>query len=515
MHDLTHQIVYYLAAAWRKRWWGMAFAWLVAIGGWTAVFLMPDRYEAYARVYVDTQSVLRPLLAGVAVQPNVDQLVTMMSRTLMSRPNLEKVIRMADLDIKVKTPEEREKVITSLSKLLEVKSAGRENLYTISFSDKNPQDAKKVVQALLTLFIEGSLGDKRKDSDTARRFLDEQLKLYTEKLTSAENALTEFKRRNIGLLPGEGQSFYTKIGEGQTVLSQARLELKEAENGRDALKRQLSLDQPPSLLEERPALDTSNPEIDGRILSLQQRLDSLRLNFTDQHPDIISITRMIEQLREQKVREAKLRKPPPAAGTRNSPNSLVQQLTVSVAEAEANVASLKARVAEYERRFTDLKAAANALPQVEADYKQLTRDYEVTKGNYEKLLSRRESAQISGDMEANASGVDFRVVDPPVVPSAPGWPNRPLFMSLVLLAALAAGAGFSVLVSQIRPTVDDESRLRELSGLLVLGSVWIARSEETQARQKKRFRALLASFVSLLSAYGAIMMLLVLTSAKA
>jgi polysaccharide chain length determinant protein (PEP-CTERM system associated) len=513
MNDITRQLLYYASAAWRKRWWGMAFAWLVAIAGWAVVFTMPDRYEAYARVYVDTQSVLRPLLAGVAVQPNIDQLVSMMSRTLISRPNLEKVLRMADLDIRVKTPEDRERLVNSLSRTLDLKSAGRENLYTISYSDRNPQDAKKVVQALLTLFIEGSLGDKRKDSDTARRFLDEQLKVYSEKLTTAENAVTEFKRRYIGLLPGEGQSFYTRIGEGQSALNQARLELKEAENGRDALRRQLVLDQPPALLDERSVVDAPNPEIDARIQSLQQRLDSLRMNFTDQHPDITSITRMIEQLREQKQREAKLRKPPPAA--RSSPNSLMDQLSVSVAEAEANVASLRARVSEYERRFNELKAAANALPQVEAEYKQLTRDYEVTKSNYEKLLSRRESAQISGDMESNASGVDFRVVDPPVVPSVPNWPNRPLFMSLVLLAALVGGVAFSTLISQLRPTVDDEKRLREVSGLTVIGSVWIARTAEMRAGHKKRLLALLASFLSLLSAYGAIMLVLFVASAKA
>src|SRR5205085_5447319 len=140
------------------------------------------------------------------------------SRTLISRPNLEKVMRMADLDIKVKTPEEREELISRLNRLLEMKSAGQMNLYTISYSDTNGQEAKRVVQALLSIFVEGSLGDKRKDSDTARRFIDEQLKAYGDKLIAAENAVTEFKRRNTGLMPGQGQNqnFYTRLGEAQS-----------------------------------------------------------------------------------------------------------------------------------------------------------------------------------------------------------------------------------------------------------------------------------------------------------
>src|SRR5688500_9061947 len=275
MHELSAQLLGYLKATWRFRWYAVAFAWVAAISGWVVVYLTPDRYEASARVYVDTQSVLRPLLAGLAVQPNVDQMVGMMSRTLISRPNLEKVIRMADMDIKLKSSEDRDARLAQLAKDLTIKSAGRENLYTIAYGDQNPAEAKRVVQALLTIFVEGSLGDKRKDSDSARRFLDEQIKAYNDKLVAAENAFTEFKRKNVGLMGGRGgQDYYGRLSEAQAAVNQAELELKEAENARDAMKKQLSGDfeAPPSLIDEKqqgsgPA-EPSNPEIDARIAAL-------------------------------------------------------------------------------------------------------------------------------------------------------------------------------------------------------------------------------------------------------
>jgi polysaccharide chain length determinant protein (PEP-CTERM system associated) len=515
VRDLAYRILSTATAAWRYRWLAAGFAWAAAVAGWIGVYLVPDRYEAYARVYVDTQSVLRPLLSGVAVQPNVDQLVMMMSRTLISRPNLEKVIRMADLDIRVKTPEDREGLITRLTKTLEVKSAGRENLYTISYSHGNPGEAKRVVQSLLTIFVEGSLGDKRKDSDTARRFLDEQLKAYADRLVAAENAVTEFKRRNPGLMPGQGETFYTRLGEAQAALNQALLQLKEAETARDALKRQVTAPPLPSLLDEAEGSEEApNPELDARIQALQQKLDSLRLSYTEEHPDIRAITRMLEQLNEQKKKEAKPRKPASQApGTPQ--HRFAQQLGISLAEAEANVASLQARVAEYQRRFDALRAATNAIPQIEAEYTQLTRDYEVTKSNYEKLLARRESAQISGDMETNAAVVDFRIVDPPVVPAKPNWPNRPLLVSLVLVAALIGGCALAYLLSELRPTIPDERRLRELGALPVFGSVVLALTDAQKKRQKRGLVALLAALLSLLSGYAAIMAVLLLTTARA
>ena len=124
MHEIVDRLLSHLKAAWRYRWYAVVVAWVVAIGGWIAVTKMPNRYEASARVYVDTQSVLRPLLAGLAVQPNVGQMVAMMSRTLVSRPNVEKVIGMADMDIKLKTPEDREQAITRLTRELTIRGAG-------------------------------------------------------------------------------------------------------------------------------------------------------------------------------------------------------------------------------------------------------------------------------------------------------------------------------------------------------------------------------------------------------
>lgn len=498
MHEPLDELFSQLKATWRYRWYAVAIAWVIAVGGWIAVHLIPDRYEATARVYVDTQSVLRPLLSGLAVQPNIDQTVMMMSRTLISGPNLEKVIQMVGMDVDLKTSENREKLISHLAKEITIKSTGRENLYTISYGAKNPQEAKQVVQALVELFMGESLVDKRKDSESARRFIEDQLKSYSEKLVAAENAVAEFKRRHMELMPGQGAGYHARLVETKSALNQALLDLKEAEDGRDSIKKQLA-----------DSETSSNPEIDARIVTLEQKLDGLRLNYTEEHPDIVATVRIIAQLEEQKKAEAKAGKR--SRGTSQAQDTVYQQLIA----AEANVAAMKARAAEYRRRLSELQAAANAAPQVEAEYTQLTRDYEVNKARYEKLLERRESAQISGDMEANAGAMGFRVVDPPQVPLTPNAPNRLRLMSLVLLVALGGGLGVAFLIGRMRPTFNDERRLREVSGLHVLGTVVIAWTDAQKARRRRDLLALAVSFLSLLSAYAAIMATLVLTASRA
>ncbi len=501
MHELAEQLLAYVKATWRYRWYGVLVAWLIASAGWIFTDRMPDRYNAWARVYVDTQSMLRPLLAGLAVQPNDVQIVRMVSRILISRPNLEKVIEMAGLDRNRSSREEREALISQLTNEITITGTGRENIYTLSFEGTNPQQAKRIVESLLTLFVNESVGDKLRDSDAARRFIDQQLKSYGEKLKAAEKAVMEFKRQNVGLMPGEGQGYYAQLRAAEAALRQARLDLREAENSRNAIKQQLESYK--AVQGDKAMGEGLNPDLDARINALEKKLDGLRVTYTEEHPDVVALVRMISHLKEQRAADTKLAKP-----GQSGPGPLdlgQQQLLVSLSSAEANVAALRARVAELDRRHNELKQVANTLPRVEAEYTQLTRDYEVIRNRYNTLLERRESAQISSQMEEQPNMLGFRVVDPPRLPLAPSAPNRPRLVTVVLLAALAGGCGIAFFLGQIRPTFDDERKLREFTGLPVLGTVVTQWTDAQKARRRRGLAAFIAAIAGLLSAYGAIL----------
>ena len=531
MHEIVRQLVSHLRAMWQYRWYGVAVSWIFCTVGWAVVILLPNYYEAHARVYVDTQSVLKPLLSGLAVQPNVEQQIQMMSRTLISRPNLERVIRMSDLDIKLKTNDERERFIDLLGKEIKLTGTGRDNLYSITYQATKPEEAKRVVQSLLTIFVEGSLGDKRKDADTAKRFIDEQIKLYEQKLVVAENALKEFKRQNLGMMPTQGRDYIAKLQDAQSKVSQSRLELREAENARDTYKKQLAALQEgvvePDLLAGDKGSAANEPnfrasaDLEKRIADLKQKLDMLQLSFTERHPDVIASKRVLAQLEGQKKEEIdKQRKEwqqkksaggGAATDARGRSNPAQQHLTVSLAEAEAAVAALRTRSAEFEQQYEALKKAANTVPQVEADLVQLNRDYEVNKKNYETLLARRESAQISGEMESNAGVMDFRIVDPPRVPPTPVAPKRPLLMWLVLALGAAAGIALTVLMSQVRPVFNDRTSLQEMANLPILGTIAMKWTERDVRRQRRGVAALAVSIGSLFASFGLIMAVLSLT----
>lgn len=493
MEDLLRHAQHVLRGMWLHRWLGVAVAWVVGIASAVAIFATPDQYLASARIYVDTDSVLKPLLSGLIVQANTEQQVAILSRTLISRPNVEKLIRMADLDLNLKSPSGKEALIDSVTKNLKIQGVGRDNLYTLEYRDPDPEKARRVVQSLTTIFIESSLGSKSGDTDSARKFINEQVSIYQKKLEEAENRLKKFKLQNIELRLDDSQGSSTRILELSSQLGQARLELREAEYSRDAIKRQME-GEVPVLLPDGPGLESSVsiPEVDGRIDAQKRNLDALLQRFTEQHPDVAGTRRIIADLEEQKRKEIAALKKAAAANpsvTSSNTNPVYQQMRVSLTETEARIASLRARVAEYDSRYRRSVELIKVTPQIEAEFAQLNRDYDVHKKNYDSLIQRRESAAISEGMSAVSGGVDFRLIDPPRASQKPVAPDRFVLLPLALLASLGLGLAASFGASQLRPAFFDSSTLAEVSGLPLLGVVSLQTTASTRnLERKKRIR---------------------------
>lgn len=502
MQELISQLLSSLKGIWKYRWQALLIMWLVALLGWAKVATLPDDYQTTARVFVDTQSILKPLLAGMTSVPNVEQQVAIMSRTLLSRPNVERVMRMVDLDLNASTPREHERQLDELLSRIKIGSTGAFDIYTISYNNKNPRLVRDVVQSLLTIFVEGSLGGKRGESQKAVQFIDEQIKSYEEKLVAAENSVKEFKLKHNVLLPREGGDYGAQLLMAADALNSARLELAEAEQARNAISSQISGDEPILGADLDPSA-IANPEIDARIAVLNKNLDALRMQYTEQYPDIVAAKRLVAQLEARKVEESKLRAASSDPGKNYSP--MLQQLKVSLTDAEARVASIKARVREYEARSARLQSQANAVPEAESQLAQLNRDYLINKDNYEKLIGRREAAKLSGDLSTTTDMMTFKIIDPPTIPVTPVGPNRALLYSAVLAGAILIGNAAALLISQIRPTFLSPAELRQQTGLPVLGTVSMNWTEAGK-RQRRRAQYVFGGALGvLLFAYGGVM----------
>jgi len=503
---LYDEALSYARRLWRYKWLSIGLAWSICVIGWPIVSLIPPRYESSARVYVNADQLLTPLLKGLAVDDNPLRQVEYLQRTLLSRPNLEQVIHLSDLDLSPKkTQSDREDLLRQLAKDVSI-TPQTSNLITITYRDQVPAVAKNVVQALLTVFAENSTGGNRKEMENAKRFLEQQIQSYESQLRAAEKRRAEFHEKYLDLLPGLDGAV-SRVEAGRDAVSKLKLEVADENAKRDSLQQELA--SVPKFLN----VDANGPQViiagkatgpRERLQDARARLEDLRLRFTDQHPDVVALERQIAELEGRAAREAA--NPGEGGGGRKMQiaNPVYDQVKVQVVAVETALASAERRLAQAEQEQTKLEEKAQATPGVQAQAKDLDRDYEIKKKAFEELLGRREQTRIGEAADTTADKIQFRIVDPPQIPVVPAAPNQPILLSGVLAVAITAAIGVPLLLLQFDRSFTTVATLRTL-GLPVLGSVSWLMFPDGRRRTRIQVAALCASASVLLAVYGVLL----------
>ncbi|MGF1685672.1 hypothetical protein L4C36_03145 [Photobacterium japonica] len=474
MKEQLELLLHYLYGIWHRRRWIIITAWLLCPLGWIAVTLMSNQYTSNARVYADTRTILQPLLQGIAIDNDPSQELRLMVKTLLSRKNLETIARYTDADVKAETQDDYENALENLKSKIKISSAGKENLFKISYSGKDPKFVKDVVQASLDVFVENAVGQKKDDTEQANVFIETQLTVYEERLIDAEAKLANFKRTNAGYMPGSESGYFSMAEELKRTLESTRLELQEARSRLASARDQLNRE----MMEIRRQGRNNRTEYDDRLDVLKARLDALLFRFTEKHPDVRETRRQIEEL--QKLKSTVI-----AQGTNIDNDTVVlQEMKLIVSELENQVASLAVREEGLVTKITFIEKKLSDLPEVEAQLTHMMRNYDVTKSQYDMLLSRRESAMISQNIGNSADQISFRIIDPPLLPREPSGPMRPLFLTIVLILSLGAGVCLAFLASQIWPVVISPTQLFKHTQVPVFGVV--SATEMSGLKQAKR-----------------------------
>lgn len=505
MDKLITDALRHLRAMWRYRKVGLFTAWGVAMAVTALIFLIPKKYEASARIFVNTDSILKPLMVGMTVEPDNGQRIALLSRLVINRPNVEQLIKETGLDAKIKTSEQHDKLVDKVIGVLDIDSAGdKSNIYRLKYKDTDPVLAKRMIELLIKKFIDTSKGGRTNDTEAAKQFLDEQADVYEQKLQEAESHLKDFKLQNMSAITStEGKDYVTQMASVKEQLDQAQLQLREAETSRDAYRRGLAVeDVTAAPTTGTNAAGDSISDIDARIDAMKRNLDGLLQKYTESHPDVIGARRVLQELGEQRRQliEEYRKKGIPLTSVATTGPRASEQLKVSLTQAEAAVASLRARVSEYSARYNQLREFARHMPEYEAKLAQLNRDYQINKKNYDDLVARRESASITSDMQSVAGVGDFRLVDPPRVSPAAGA-TRSVMLIAGILFSLAAGIGVMFLAKEVRARVYDSTQLRELTGLPILGEVSAIISDEMRLGNKKQMQRLTLTAAMLFCIY--------------
>jgi polysaccharide chain length determinant protein (PEP-CTERM system associated) len=509
--------------AWRFRWFGMAAACGAALLGWFVVFSLPDRYAADARVFVDTRTALKPALQGLTTDQSVDAQINYVRQSLLEGPQLEKIAKQTGvLDPSVKDERTRTKILDKLSAriALTVINAGAQGderstagtIYTFHYTDRSRDRALLVVKTLLQTFVDQTLGGKREGSEHAQQFLETQIKDYEQRLSVAEDRLAAFKKKNVGLMPSEQGGYFAQLQNEVDAGKKAEIELSVALSRREELAKQLHGDEAIS------AAGTSTTILGGRsvgsdtmsrIQEAQARLDELMLKFTEKHPDVIAARATLEELKaRRKVELDSLRRGDAGAvassGAGNNP--VYQAIQLELNKEDVEIAALRRQLGQHQSTVAELRQRLNSAPQVEAEFQQLNRDYDVNKAQYTALLGSYQKARL-GERADNAGSVRFEVALPPTAPSEPVSPKRMTLLLAVWLAALGLGAGVAYAMNLLKPVVSSIRIVNELTPFPVLGVVSVAFPSQRREQWRRDVWRFSAAGAGLIAAFAIVLAL--------
>lgn len=502
MNEQLTQIYGYLHGMWRYRWSALLIAWCVALTGWLYVIAMPNQYKANAVVYIDTLSIMKPLLKGLAPETDSYNEIKVMSRVLLSRDNLLLVMRETDMDLEVNTPKDRERLVEGLASAIVVKGGGsgkkwepKSNIYEISYQNTSADRAYQVVSNLMNTMIEGTLNSTRTDTVTVQKFFDTQIAEYEQRLSIAERQLADFKKANVGFMPDEKGGYYARLQRAQDAMESTRLALQLAKRRYVELSKHLT--------GEKPLLDGESYESATvvKLRQYQEQLDTLLHQFTEQHPDVQAIRSAIADLMANQDADNGDASVVGGDGAAEF-NPVYQEMKVELSKAGVEVETFKIQLAEHERRVEKLEDSIDVIPEVEARLSELNRDYEVMRERYLNLVERREAVKLAQSAGQSTSDITFRVIEPPIVPISPSGPNRLLLLTYVLAAALSAGLGWSFLRYLLQPTFINSQQISLSTGLPVLGSVSLYLSPEHRKKRQIQLAAFLSATFLLICIYG-------------
>jgi polysaccharide chain length determinant protein (PEP-CTERM system associated) len=479
--DLPPQVIRYGAGLWRRRWTVLAVAGATALLAWFALWLIPDQYASRAQVYVQTETVLDPVMTGVTARPNYERRVEVMRLQLLTRPNVEEIILRSGLDreITAKDPRERsaqmERLIDWVAGQITITSP-QELYFVIDYKNSDPTIARNVAEAALNLLIEQDLGASLTENEEARKRLDAEIAAFDERLTAKEQEIAAFRRANaeeLSLVEGQGRGRDLMEAE----LSRVTDELAVAER-RVATSR--------SLLAQTSST-SSGQELDRLMVELA----ALRSQYNEDYPDI-------------QVLKARIAEMQSGGASRLPDNPEYKRLSAELRAAQDIANGLADR---QKRLKADLEALAFTIgqgPRVIAELQRIERDYEQTRKNYEELLERSDRLAITANLGAGSQGVEYKIFERPAVSLVPTSPPRLVLIALATLAALGAGAAAGFILTWMQKTFTQGAELQTAFGLPVLGALSEIGSEavlDERRRDRQRLGMAAAAFAALLAFY--------------
>lgn len=474
--------------AWPRRYQGMAVALLVFLFFVGFARFSREEFQSDARVYLQANAVIKPLLSGLAIHYDDVGQIDVLEKTILSEENIAKILK----SVRFPGDETQEghvaniELIRKNAKISEISK----DFFDISFRDKSPLRAQKVVEAMIATLSDDIMGRDSADMEAANTFIDQQIHAYEEKLRAAERRRADFRTLFMDVLPDDFNGGLSHLDLVRQQITELKTEIADEKAKREVLEKDLEAMPEYVPAETIPAqmmyaggiaFDMHDPN--PALTEARLRLEQLQTRFTDDYPEVIAQKGLISILKDSPVAPAMPRAIAGGAGGAGQAGASQKAgqgkqvknpeyilLSDKIIDTDTALATENRHLSEEVSQEAGLSARLQKEPMVQAEYDNLNRDYNIVKDNYEHLLDRREQLHISMAIGSGAEKDRLKIVQKPLLPKHPVFPLKILSLVVSLPIAVLAGAGFALLVGYLNRGFLYAAELREFD-IYILGDI--------------------------------------------
>ena len=482
--SVSQTIYPYIQLLLRRKWIILFGAIPILIAGLVYCLITPLTYKASALIVVVPQKVPESYVRSTITGRN-DERIRGILQEIMSRTVLEELIKKYNLYPEMRKKYPMEAVVERMKDDVQIENprGARRNAFKISFQGQDPVLVAKVTNAIANLFVEHNLKLRESQSTNTAKFLSEQLEKIYRELKKREENLKQYKMAHMGELPEQRQSNLSTLLALQNQLQTIQENIRRAEDRKLLLRQQLS--------DQRSSLNIGESHqgqtFGARGLSLpelKERLRILQSRYTENHPDIIALKKVIAE-REKEARKMQRR-----TGTSHTPvltgNPAIDALKLQLRAADFEIRQLKEEKRKIEQQILVYQNRIENTPKREQELIDLTRDYENLKTTYDELLKKKLEADQAAALERHQQGEQFKIIDPARVPERPIKPDLKKLIPLIIVLAFGFSIGLAFAVDLLSNKYYDPDEIKGDYGLNVLACIPVLLSP--QEMRKQRFK---------------------------
>lgn len=432
-----------LVRIWCYRWTAIIAGTVLFLLGAAVVMRMPNVYNSWAQIYVSKQTPITQAASNVSLVGSEYGSTYVVQKTILNDQNLRKVAEQLNPALNRLSPGAQQAAIANLRSHIQLDPDQGDGFVEFHYKAPDPQRANRVVQLLVNLFMQANDNRAERDLGQADLFLDAQIAVYQRKLSESQQKLTEFRQRYGQSAPAVDSAEEAEAA-GDVASARAALNVALARDGAAA------------------------PQLD-QIAQLEAKIATLRLQYTDQYPDVIAAKQQLAMLKQAQ----------PQAKVGESP---------AVITARADLANAQARLRKARFR-------PELPPQIASQEAELKRTDDILRSSYQELLSRREAAKMSLAVYGANNKDKYQITNPPTLPALPSGPNRPLFLMAVVFLSVAGGVGAAYLRGAITGVFVAPRELEDAFQLPVIGTIsWEETWHTGAAAENPRHAAIFVAF---------------------